>query len=118
MRSNSQDVLRRLFLAIGAFLTLSVALAQAPKAAQNYPTHLPYSFGNFVWWTDDELRALLKKRVPCLGDEIVTTTSAEGRVREALTALLKEKGIDGEVQSLEPSYSSFGAPRDLEAHGS
>ncbi|HXR40509.1 MAG TPA: hypothetical protein VN776_15515 [Terracidiphilus sp.] len=81
--------------------------AQTAKPAQSYPAHLPYSFGNFVWWSDEELRTLLKKRIPGLGDEIATTTAAEGRVRDALTALLKEKGIQAEVQSAEPSLSSF-----------
>ena len=109
---------RRLFCPILGGLLLSAAAAawaQTPKPAPAYPARLPYSFGNFVWWSDDELRSLLKKRIPGLGDEIATTTAAEGRVRDALKALLKEKGITAEVQSQEPSYSSFGVLRDPEA---
>jgi len=83
-------------------------LGPDPETRASLSRRLPYSFGNFVWWSDDELRSLLKKRIPGLGDEIATTTAAEGRVRDALKALLKEKGITAEVQSQEPSYSSFG----------
>lgn len=76
--------------------------AHAQAGKQPYPDHLPYSFGNFVWWTDAELRALLKKRIPSLGDEVATTTEAEGRIRDVLTALLREKGISVRVMSEEP----------------
>jgi len=86
----------------------STSHAQAEKQA--YPAHLPYTFSNFAWWTDAELRDLLKKRIPHLGDEIATTTEAEGRVRDALTALLMEKGISARVMSEEPSPSAMGQP--------
>jgi len=92
----------------------AVSVAQGAKLSQSYPAHLPYSFGNFVWWSDDELRLLLKERIPGLGDEIPTTTAGEGRMRDALKALLKEKGVTAEIQSQEPSYSAFGAQRDPE----
>lgn len=91
-------------LAIGSFASM---LSQAPPANFSYPAKLPYRFDNIVWWDDGELRALLKKRIPGLGDEIATTHQAEGNVRNALTALLKEKGIVAEVQSEEPGPSSF-----------
>ena len=101
---------------VGALLVLmgsgAIAASQAAKPAQYYPATLPSSFGNLVWWSDDELRTLLKKRIPGLGDEIATTTAAEGRVRDALKALLREKGIQAEVQSIEPSY--FGPVLDPE----
>jgi outer membrane translocation and assembly module TamA len=96
------------FVLMGLWLAIpAVGSDQAPKATQTYPSHLPYRFANFVWWSDEELRALLKKRIPGLGDEIATTTAAEGKVRDALTALLKEKGIAAEVQSQEPSNSAI-----------
>jgi hypothetical protein len=90
-----------------------IGMAQAGNPTPNYPPHLPYSFGNFVWWSDDELRALLKKRIPGLGDEIAPTGTDVGRMRDALKALLKEKGIAAEIYSEEPSY--FGSARDPEA---
>lgn len=108
---NSQ-LLCLLFL-LGAFPMADLAQKPAPQAP--YPSHLPYSFGNFVWWSDGDLRVLLKKRIPGLTDDVATTNSAEGRIRDALTILLREKGVRAEVQSVEPSYSSFGASRDPEA---
>lgn len=95
-------------VSLGAFVR--PGLTQAGKSAPPYPAHLPYSFSNFAWWTDDELRSLLKKRIPGLGDEVATTTEAEGRIRDALTALLREKGIAAEVQSEEPSPSALQPP--------
>ena len=90
-----------------------MSTAQTDKSATSYPTHLPYSFGNLVWWSDDELRALLKKRIPGLGDEISTTSTSVGSMRDALRGLLKENGIAAEIYSEEPSY--FGSARDPEA---
>ncbi len=93
--------------ALVAFICASSATHAQGAKAPAYSAHLPYSFSNFVWWNDDELRALLKKRIPGLGDEIATNNPAEGRVRDALTALMKEKGIVAEIQSEEPSTSAF-----------
>jgi hypothetical protein len=98
-----------------ASLLLAASSAQTAKPAFVYPSRLPYSFGNFVWWSNDELRALLKKRIPGLGDQIATTHAAEDQMRNALQAILKEKGIAAEVQSQEPSEFSLTAERDPEA---
>jgi outer membrane protein insertion porin family len=92
---------------LAVLLGFPAALHSQAANTPAYPSHLPYSFTNLVWWSDADLRALLKRRVPGLGDEIATTHAEEGRVREALTALLKEKGITALVQSEEPSPSSF-----------
>jgi len=103
----------RCFSTVGLLLLLRLSLpgiSQTARPPVAYPAHLPYSFSNFVWWSDDELRALLKKRIPGLGDEIATTSEAKGRIRNALTLLLKEKGIVAEVQSQAPSNSAFGPP--------
>jgi hypothetical protein len=91
-----------MFLTIGLSVT-TWGFSQTAKPTQNYPAHLPYTFGNFVWWSDEELRALLKKRIPGLGDEMATSTRAKDQMRDALIALLKEKGITADVLSVEPS---------------
>jgi outer membrane protein assembly factor BamA len=91
-----------------AFLNLTqFSPAQSAKDTPTYPSHLPYRFKNVPWWCDEELRALLKKRLPGLGDEVATTTAAEGRIRDALKALLKEKGVIAEIQSEEPSLAQI-----------
>lgn len=94
-----------------SLLLLIVPLAggQATSPPPAYPAQLPYSFSNFVWWDNGDLRALLKKRIPGLGDDVATTTAAEGRIRAALQELLREKGIAAEVQSQEPSPSALNA---------
>jgi hypothetical protein len=94
----------------------SFTSAQSPRPLQSYPTHLPYRFENFVWWSDNDLRTLVKAHVPGLTDEVDTTSVALGRVRNALTALLREKGIVAEVQSQEPSYSAV-APQPTDLFG-
>ena len=85
--------------------------SQTAQPTQSYPAHLPYRFSNFAWWSDDDLRLLLKNRIPGLGDEIAPTSAGEGKVREALKALLREKQIVAEVQSEEPSPSAISAER-------
>lgn len=117
MRMRSKDVRRS---AVATFIGLLVGMAaictaQIAKPTSSYPTHLPYSFGNFVWWNDSELRVLLKQRIPGLGDEIAPTAASVGKMRDALKALLKGKGIQAEILSEEPSNSSFGGSRDPEA---
>jgi len=117
MRTRSESV-RRLILAVFCGLLFGAATAgnaQTTNQASNYPAQLPYSFGNFVWWTDAELRSLLKERIQGLGDEMATTPEAIGEMRDALKALLAEKGIAAEINSEEPSISALTAQRDPEA---
>jgi outer membrane translocation and assembly module TamA len=92
-------------------LGLAVAGTAQNAPASKYPTQLPYAFSNFVWWSDSALRTELQKSLPDLGDEIAPTSTAEGRVREALKSLLKEKGIIAEVQTEDPSPFSLTAQR-------
>jgi outer membrane translocation and assembly module TamA len=111
MRTKTIGCLGIASLAAGLFVLPPLASSQTANQVQNYPSSLPYSFSNFVWWSDDELRALLKKQIPSLDDEVATTTEAESRIRLALKAFLKQKGILAEVQSQEPSYSAPFAER-------
>jgi hypothetical protein len=96
---------------IGLVAPPLVRTAHAQEASAQLPPRLPYSCSNCVWWSDDELRSLLKKQIPTLSDEIPTTSVEEGRVRTAMRLLLKEKGITAEVQSEEPSWSALTAAR-------
>jgi len=108
----------RLGIITAKLLLLAIGSSgQGGPKALIYPSHLPYSFGNVVWWNNDELRALLKEHIPGLGDEIAPTSAEEGRVRAALKILLKEKGIVAEIQSVEPSEFSLTAERAPGAPG-
>jgi outer membrane protein assembly factor BamA len=93
------------------FLFSTFAWSQAAQPPSSYPAQLPYRFSNFVWWSDSDLRAQLKQRVPGLGDEIAPASGTEGTVRDALETLLKEHQIVAQVQSEEPSPSSLSAER-------
>lgn len=83
------------------------ALAQ-PTAATQQPVseQLPYSFSNFPWWTDAQIRAELKHRIPGLGDEVGRGSAQEAQVRDALTAMLAQKGVHAKIASDEPSPNS------------
>jgi hypothetical protein len=91
------------FFAAFALATAAPAFTQAAKPLQEYPARLPYAFSNFVWWSDEELRAALKKRIPDLGDEIATSANVKGQIRSELKQLLRDKGIVADVLSEEPS---------------
>ena len=104
--------MRRVFLTTG-LLTLLLpvmtpgVLGQAPKAAlQPVSERLPYTFSNFPWWTDAQIRSELKHRIPSLGDEVNRGSAQEAQVRDALTAMLATKGVRATVISDEPSATS------------
>jgi outer membrane protein assembly factor BamA len=106
--------MRRASLTTGLFLLLFLlvtpgARAQATKAPQQpVSEHLPYSFSNFPWWTDAQIRAELRHRIPSLGDEVGRGSAQEARVRDELTAMVASKGLHATVASDEPS-PTFGA---------
>jgi hypothetical protein len=105
--------MRRAILRFGLLplLLISVvqpgAMAQVSKAPQQpVSEHLPYIFSNFPWWSDAQIRAELKHRIPSLGDEVGRGSAQEAQVRDALTAMLAAKGVRATVVSDEPSPTS------------
>lgn len=67
---------------------------------------LPYTFTNFPWWTDAQIRTELKHRIPGLSDEVARGSAQEAQVRDQLTAMLQAKGVRATVVSVEPSPTS------------
>jgi hypothetical protein len=104
-------------IAILAVFGVVRCAAQAQNGKKGYPDRLPYAFSDFVWWSDDELRRLLKERIGDLGDEIGPGGPTQDRIRDTLTALLRSKGVTADVMSEEPSYSAFSGARDPDAPG-
>ena len=102
-------------LIIGGLSTSCAARAQDGHPVTSSKDHFPYAFGNFVWWSDADLRAELKRRLPTLGEEIGRGSPTESRVQTVLIQLLKEKGIQAEVQAIEPSMDVLSGKRDPEA---
>jgi len=104
--------MRKVLITTGALLLMLPAMTpgvfgQAPKTAQQpVSERLAYTFANFPWWTDDQIRAELKHRIPSLGDEVGRGSAQEAQVRDALTAMLAAKGVHATVISDEPSATS------------
>lgn len=65
---------------------------------------LPLVFDNFVWFTNDELVAAIKRVVPSYNGAVPAAGTMTDRIREALQSLLKEHHIDGTVEYA-PSHS-------------
>ena len=58
---------------------------------------------NFVWWTDDDLKAKLRARVPLYRDQLPVAGSLPDSVADGLQALLSERQLPGHV-----AYTRFG----------
>jgi len=112
-----EDILMRrasLSLAVASLLLGPTVLSghaqsvRIPQARDQQPIveRLPYAFSNFPWWTDAQIRAELKSRIPGLHDEVGRGSAEEARVRDELTAMLQARGVRATVVSVEPSETS------------
>jgi len=70
---------------------------------------VPAQFENFVWFTDDELRTALQRRVPLFKQLLPVAGNLPDRVSEALQAILTEKQFPGRVDFLRNAEESSGA---------
>ncbi len=70
---------------------------------------VPAQFENFVWFTDDELRTALQRRVPLFKQLLPSAGNLPDRVSEALQAILTEKQFPGRVDFLRSAEESSGA---------
>jgi outer membrane protein insertion porin family len=67
---------------------------------------VPVRFDNFVWFTDEELTAAVRRKFPAFDGNAPEQGSATEQIRQALEDLLREKKIDGKVEytlSADPS---------------
>jgi outer membrane protein assembly factor BamA len=69
---------------------------------------VPAQFENFVWFTDDELRTALERRVPLFKQLLPLTGNLPDQVSEALQAILTEKRFPGRVNYLREADESAG----------
>jgi len=69
---------------------------------------VPAQFANFVWFTDDELRTAVERRVPLFKQLLPLTGNLPDRVSEALQAVLSEKRLPGRVNYLREGDESGG----------
>ena len=117
MSANKSSYLLKSTSTAVALIAAWVLSATALNAQTNveHPKRFPYTFTNFVWWTNPELRAALAKRLPGLENEIAPESATEARMRVALSQMLKEKGIRAEVQTEEPPFYANSSERDPHA---
>jgi outer membrane protein assembly factor BamA len=77
---------------------------------------VPAHFDNFVWFSDDELRAALQRRVPLFKQLLPIAGNLPGRVSEALQALFTEKQIAARVDYLREGDESGGTLHAIDYH--
>ena len=59
---------------------------------------VPVTFDNFVWFTDDEVRAAVRDAVPTFDGVVPPADGVPDLISGALQALLKGRGIPGRIQ--------------------
>jgi outer membrane protein insertion porin family len=95
----------------GAGVRLELKLADTDQSKL-----VPAHFENFVWFTDDELRAALQSRVPLFKQLLPIAGNLPDRVSEALQAILTEKQYPGRVDFLREGDESGGALHAIDYH--
>jgi outer membrane protein insertion porin family len=59
---------------------------------------MPVSFDNFVWFTDEELTAAVRRKLPAFDGTAPEAGGVTEQIRQALTELLAERKIEGSVE--------------------
>lgn len=91
-------------LASGLFSNLSYKLkGTTDKAVLTFEVvepklTMPVRFDNFVWFTDEELTAAVRRKLPAFDGSAAEQGNATEQIRLALEELLREKKIDGKVE--------------------
>jgi len=94
----------------GAFSNLAYSystMAGAVKVTldlQETDKLLAVRLDNFVWWTDDDVKAKLRARVSLYRDQLPIAGSLPDSVADGLQAMLSERQLPGHV-----TYTRFGA---------
>lgn len=77
---------------------------------------LHLAFANFVWWTPEELKSELTRRVPLTGETVPEAGSLQDSVKAALVAMLAEKGISGAEVNEDVQEPQPGVPYRVAAY--
>lgn len=106
------DVVANNLLASGLFKNLSYNIkGTTDKAVLTFTVieqtwTMPVAFDNFVWFTDEELREAIKRRVPAFDGTAPEAGNVTEQIKQALQDLLRERKIEGTVEynlSADPS---------------
>jgi outer membrane protein assembly factor BamA len=68
------------------------------KVTETKGTQSPVAFDNFVWFTNDELVAAIKRELPTFNGSAPDAGGMTNAIKNALTHLLQEKQIEGTVE--------------------
>jgi outer membrane protein assembly factor BamA len=98
------DVVANNLLASGLFKNLSYNIkGTTDKAVLTFTVieqtwTMPVAFDNFVWFTDEELREAIKRRVPAFDGTAPEAGNVTEQIKQALQDLLRERKIEGTVE--------------------
>lgn len=59
---------------------------------------MPVSFDNFVWFTDEELTAAVRRKLPAFDGTAPEAGGVTDQIKQALEELLRERKVEGEVE--------------------
>jgi outer membrane protein insertion porin family len=59
---------------------------------------MPVAFDNFVWFTDDELNAAVRRKLPAFDGTAPESGGVAEQIRQALAELLDDRKIEGSVE--------------------
>lgn len=77
---------------------------------------VPAHFDNFAWFTDEELSAELRQRVPLFKQRLPVGGNLPDRVSDALQALFTEKHIPGRIDYLREGDQAGGDLHGIDYH--
>lgn len=98
------DTAANRLLESGLFEKLSYSVkGKADKAVITFTvvepkSSLPVAFDNFVWFTDEELREAVKRRVPTFDGTAPEAGGITDQIKRALEDLLRERKVEGTVE--------------------
>ena len=69
---------------------------------------VPARFDNIVWYSDEDLLAKLRERVPLFRGELPVAGNLPDKVSDALQALMDERGVKGRIDYLRSSAKEDG----------
>ncbi|NUQ29199.1 MAG: hypothetical protein HOQ35_11880 [Acidobacteriaceae bacterium] len=97
----------------GPMKAISVIFKVKPVDASKL---LHISYANFAWWSPEELKAEISRRVPLAGETIPEAGSLQASVQTALEAMVQEKGLTGAKVSEEVLEPRPGVPFRVAAY--
>ena len=98
------DTVANNLLASGLFKNLSYSVkGTTDKAVLTFTVveqtwTMPVAFDNFVWFTDEELRDAIKRKVPAFDGTAPEAGNVTEQIKQALSDLLRERKIEGTVE--------------------